>query len=57
VNAEIWLYPDTGWQLIVLANYDPPVATRMAALLERAMLADDPAAAGASIRTPLDGAG
>ena len=55
VNAEIWLYPDTGWQIIVLANYDPPVATRMAAVLERAMLADDPAAAcTAALVTPRD---
>lgn len=45
VNAEIWLYPDTGWQLIVLANYDPPVATRMATVLAWAMVAEDSAAA------------
>jgi len=45
MNAEIWLYPESGWQLIALANADPPVATRMAGILENAMLAADPAAA------------
>jgi len=45
VNAEIWFYPESGWQLIALANADPPVATRMAAVLESAMLAADPEAA------------
>jgi D-alanyl-D-alanine carboxypeptidase len=44
-NAEIWFYPDSGWQLIALSNYDPPVATRMAVVLEQAMLATDTAAA------------
>ena len=45
VNAEIWFYPESGWQLIALANADPPVATRLAAVLESAVLAADPAAA------------
>lgn len=40
-NAEIWFYPDSSWQLIALSNYDPPVATRMATVLEQAMLAAD----------------
>src|SRR6185295_3286928 len=44
-NAEAWFYPDSGWQMIVLSNYDPPGATRMAAVLEAAMLATDTAAA------------
>jgi CubicO group peptidase (beta-lactamase class C family) len=45
VNAEIWFYPESGWQLIALANADPPVATRMAVVLESALFAADPAAA------------
>lgn len=53
VNAEIWLYPDSLWQLIVLSNYDPPGATRMAGVLEAAMLATDTdAACTAAIAAP-----
>lgn len=40
-NAEAWFYPDSGWQMVVLSNYDPPTATHMAAILEQAMLATD----------------
>lgn len=45
VNAEIALYRDTGWQLIALSNRDPPVASRMIAVLEKALYAKDPPAA------------
>ena len=48
VNAEIALYPDTGLQLIALANRDPPVASQMVKVLERALLATDPASACAA---------
>jgi len=45
VNAEIALYPESGWQLIALSNYDPPVASRMVTVLESAVFAADPASA------------
>jgi CubicO group peptidase (beta-lactamase class C family) len=45
VNAEIALYPESGWQLIALSNYDPPVASRMVTVLESVVAAADPAAA------------
>jgi D-alanyl-D-alanine carboxypeptidase len=48
VNAEIALYPDSGWQLIALANRDPPVASQMVTVLEKALFATDPESACAS---------
>jgi D-alanyl-D-alanine carboxypeptidase len=45
VNSEIALYPETGAQLIALSNYDPPGATRMIGVLEKALFAPDPDAA------------
>lgn len=44
VNAELALYPETGAELIALSNYDPPAATRMVGVLEKAMFASDPTA-------------
>jgi D-alanyl-D-alanine carboxypeptidase len=41
VNAEIALYPDSGWQLIALSNNDPPAASRMVSVLEHAVFAVD----------------
>ena len=52
-NAEVWLFPDGGWRLVVLSNYDPPGATRMAAVLEAAMLsAESDAACTAALAAP-----
>jgi len=48
VNAEIALYPDFGWQLIALANRDPPVASQMVTVLEKALFATDPESACAN---------
>jgi CubicO group peptidase (beta-lactamase class C family) len=45
VNAEVALYPDTGWELIALSNNDPPIASRMVTVLERAVFARDVKAA------------
>ncbi len=45
VNAEIALYPDHWWQLIALANRDPPVASQMVTVLEKALFATDPESA------------
>ena len=49
VNAEIAYYPDTRWQLVALSNNDPPTASRMVTVLEKAIFAPDPerACAGA----------
>ena len=41
VNAEIALYPDSGWQLIALSNNDPPAASRMLSVLEHAAFSPD----------------
>ena len=52
-NAEAWFYPESGWSMIVLSNYDPPVATRMSMILEQAMLAaDTTGACAAAIAAP-----
>ena len=48
INAEVALYRPSGWQLIALANDDPPAATRMRTVLEKAMFAPDPDAACAA---------
>jgi CubicO group peptidase (beta-lactamase class C family) len=45
INAEIALFPDSGWKVVMLSNYDPPIASHMASVLERAMFAKDKAAA------------
>jgi D-alanyl-D-alanine carboxypeptidase len=45
VNAEVWLYPASGDEIIVLANQDPPAATRLFRALEPAVIAADPASA------------
>jgi D-alanyl-D-alanine carboxypeptidase len=41
VNAEIALYPESGWQLLALSNSDPPAASRMVTVLEKAIFASD----------------
>jgi len=48
VNAQIVFYPNSGRQLIALANRDPPVASQMVAVLEKSLLASDPASACAA---------
>lgn len=40
-NAEIALYPESGWQLVALSNSDPPAASRMVTALEKAIFASD----------------
>jgi CubicO group peptidase (beta-lactamase class C family) len=45
VNAEVLYFPASHWQIIVLSNFDPPVASQLAQVLERAVFADHPAAA------------
>ena len=50
INAEIALYPESGAQLIALANNDPPGASRMVTVLEKAIFATD---AGAACTTAL----
>lgn len=45
VNAEVLYFPASHWQLIVLSNFDPPAASQMAQVLERAVFADNPATA------------
>jgi D-alanyl-D-alanine carboxypeptidase len=48
VNAEVAYFPDSGWQLIALANVDPPVASQMQRVLEQAVTAQDSSAACAA---------
>jgi D-alanyl-D-alanine carboxypeptidase len=48
INAEVALYPETGWQLIALSNNDPPSASRMVTVLERTIFARDMGAACAT---------
>jgi len=45
INAEIALYPDSKTQIIALSNRDPPTATRMVTVLEKAIFAPDPMSA------------
>lgn len=45
VNADVAYFPDSGWQLIALANVDPPVASQMERVLEQAVAAQDTSAA------------
>jgi D-alanyl-D-alanine carboxypeptidase len=45
VNADIALYPESGWQLLALSNSDPPAASRMVTVLEKAIFAPDTQAA------------
>jgi D-alanyl-D-alanine carboxypeptidase len=45
MNAEIALYPESGWQMIALSNNDPPTASRMVEVLEKTIFASDPDAA------------
>ena len=47
-NAEVALYPDSGWQLIALSNNDPPAASRMVMVLEKVLFASEPEQACAS---------
>lgn len=42
INAEIALYPDSKTQIIALSNRDPPTATRMVTVLEKAIFAPKP---------------
>jgi CubicO group peptidase (beta-lactamase class C family) len=59
INAEIFVYPESGRQIIALSNNDPPAATRMAMLLEKVMFAAQPtvacetALADPTLRAPL----
>jgi CubicO group peptidase (beta-lactamase class C family) len=48
VNADVAYFPGSGWQLVALANTDPPVATQMDRVLERAVFARDTAGACAA---------
>jgi CubicO group peptidase (beta-lactamase class C family) len=41
INAEIALFPASGWTIVTLSNYDPPTASRVEALLERVLFAAD----------------
>ena len=45
INADVALFPDSGWKVVTLSNYDPPTASHMAAVLERTLFAGDRAAA------------
>jgi CubicO group peptidase (beta-lactamase class C family) len=45
INAEIALFPASGAKIVTLSNNDPPVASHLALVLERALFAADPAAA------------
>ncbi|HEX3431175.1 MAG TPA: serine hydrolase domain-containing protein [Rhizomicrobium sp.] len=45
VNAEIALFPASGWEVVMLSNYDPPTASHLASVLERALFAENKAAA------------
>jgi D-alanyl-D-alanine carboxypeptidase len=45
INAEIALYPDSKTQIIALSNRDPPTATRMVTVLEKAIFAPEPKSA------------
>jgi D-alanyl-D-alanine carboxypeptidase len=56
INAEIALFPESGWKVVALSNYDPPTATELAAVLERVVFAaDKPAACSAKTHEPAFG--
>jgi CubicO group peptidase (beta-lactamase class C family) len=40
VNAEFELFPDEGYSLVALSNYDPPAATNAIAMARRAVLGE-----------------
>jgi CubicO group peptidase (beta-lactamase class C family) len=51
VNADVAYFRESGWKLITLSNFDPPVATQMNRVLERAVTAPDVTAACAGALT------
>ena len=48
VNADIAYFPNSGWQVIALSNFDPPGASQMGRVLEQAISAEDAASACAA---------
>ena len=53
VNADIAYFPASGWQLVALANADPPAATQIDRVLEQTVLSPDvPAACAAALADP-----
>ncbi len=59
VNADVSDFPESGWRLVALSNFDPPVATQMNRVLEQAVSSQDVASACAAaladpqLRTPV----
>jgi D-alanyl-D-alanine carboxypeptidase len=45
VNADVAYFPNSSWQVIALSNFDPPGATQMGRVLERALSAQDASSA------------
>jgi len=53
VNADVAYFPESGWQLVALSNFDPPVATQMNRVLEQAVFSEDgPSACAAALADP-----
>jgi CubicO group peptidase (beta-lactamase class C family) len=48
VNAEFETFPDEGYTIVALSNYDPPAATQAIAMARRAVLGQSPCASGKS---------
>jgi D-alanyl-D-alanine carboxypeptidase len=42
INAEIALLPASGWEVVALSNNDPPIASRLASVLEQQLFAPNP---------------
>jgi len=53
VNADVAYFPEAGWQLVALSNFDPPVATEMNRVLEQVVSSRDaPGACAAALADP-----
>jgi len=53
VNADVGYFPDSGWQVIALANLDPPIATQMNRVLAQVLTSEDaPSACAAALADP-----
>ena len=46
VNAEFELFPDQGYSVVALSNYDPPSATQAMAMARRILIGEQPCPAG-----------
>lgn len=52
VNAEFELFPDQGYSVVALSNYDPPSATNAIAMARRALRGEPPCPTGTESAEP-----